>query len=163
MEKSTHTLAVKSQNWIIEATLKLMKKKMFDEITVSEICQEAQVHRRTFYRNFKDKNDVIEFYISILQNEYEQNLQKVECRNIKSMAKAQFEFWEKHMDFLKALQSNNYLVGILLRVTNEFIPALYQEFHASLPENFEYKVSFISGGFCNILLHWISLVRALSL
>lgn len=156
MDRSTHTLAVKSQNWIIKATLKLMQQKPYNEITVSEICKLAQLDRRTFYRNFKDKDDVIEYYISCLQEEYLTTLQSVEIRTIKSMAKAQFEFWKKHLDFLNILQSNGFLVGILLKVTNDFIPQIYKKFHFTMPPNFDYKVTFISGGFCNILFNWIS-------
>ena len=48
---------------------KLVIKKDFDRITVGEICEHAQVSRKTFYTYFKDKNDIIEqiFLQSITQ------------------------------------------------------------------------------------------------
>lgn len=39
---------------------KLVIMKDFDRITVAEICEYANVSRKTFYTYFKDKNDIIE-------------------------------------------------------------------------------------------------------
>lgn len=156
MERSTHTLAVKSQRWIIEAALKLMEQRPYRDITVSQICQCAQVDRRTFYRNFRDKDDVLEYCVACLQEEYAAHLRAVEGRTIRSMARAQFEFWQGHLAVLRVLQANGFLTGILLKAADEFIPALYQSFHTDLPPNFEYKAAFVSGGFCNMLLRWIA-------
>lgn len=156
MVRSTHTLAIKSQKWILESLLDLMNRKSYDEITVTEICKNAQLDRRTFYRNFKDKDDVMEFYIATLQSEFLATLKYVKVRAIHSMAKAQFDFWKEHLEFLLALHKNNILMSLILKVTNEFIPTIYTEFHEQIPSNFQYKSAFIIGGFCNILFHWLS-------
>ena len=54
---------------IIVEFRKLVIRKDFDRITVGEICEHAQVSRKTFYTYFKDKNDIIEqiFLHSITQ------------------------------------------------------------------------------------------------
>ena len=39
---------------------KLVLKKNFEKLTVAEICEQANVSRKTFYTYFKDKNDIIE-------------------------------------------------------------------------------------------------------
>lgn len=41
---------------------KLLYKKPLDEITVTEIILEAGLSRKTFYRNFTDKYDLVEKY-----------------------------------------------------------------------------------------------------
>lgn len=41
---------------------KLLYKKPLDEITVTEIISEAGLSRKTFYRNFTDKYDLVEKY-----------------------------------------------------------------------------------------------------
>ena len=38
----------------------LVMKKNFEKLTVAEICEHANVSRKTFYTYFKDKNDIIE-------------------------------------------------------------------------------------------------------
>ena len=54
--KNTNEVVIES---IIQATIDLMKKKCFDEISITDIVQHAGVSRNSFYRNFKDKDDII--------------------------------------------------------------------------------------------------------
>ncbi len=49
---------------IIDAFRKLMDEQAFDEITVSAIIKAAGVSRATFYRNFRDKYDVMNLIFS---------------------------------------------------------------------------------------------------
>jgi AcrR family transcriptional regulator len=42
-----------------EALLTLIKQKGFETITVQEICDEALVHRTTFYKHYEDKYDLL--------------------------------------------------------------------------------------------------------
>ena len=51
----------KTFSQLLEAFLVLMSEKSFDELSVSEICDKAQVHRATFYKHFKDKNEFLTF------------------------------------------------------------------------------------------------------
>jgi len=51
--KQKNKTAVRSQNMIADALFSLMKRKPFHQITVTEICAEAAVGRKTFYRNFE--------------------------------------------------------------------------------------------------------------
>lgn len=44
---------------ITTAIVKLMKVKEYSKITVTDICEKAGVSRAGFYRNFKDKEDVM--------------------------------------------------------------------------------------------------------
>jgi hypothetical protein len=56
-------------SWILEAILLLMDEKPYDKITVSDIVVKAGIARQTFYRNFKDKDEVIVKYFSNIFNE----------------------------------------------------------------------------------------------
>ena len=55
-------------SWIYEALLLLMDEKPYDKITVSDIIEKAGIARQTFYRNFKDKNEVIVQYFTNIFN-----------------------------------------------------------------------------------------------
>lgn len=61
---------VNTTKMITQATLSLMRKYPFGEITVTMICQEADVSRQTFYRKFKDKTEVIESYFTELSLDF---------------------------------------------------------------------------------------------
>jgi len=44
----------------------IMKRKDFNEISITEITQKAGVSRMAFYRNYKSKEDIIINYIDAL-------------------------------------------------------------------------------------------------
>jgi hypothetical protein len=55
-------------SWILEAVMLLMDEKSYDKITVSDIVEKAGIARQTFYRNFKDKDEVIVRYFANIFN-----------------------------------------------------------------------------------------------
>ncbi|MBQ9491032.1 MAG: TetR/AcrR family transcriptional regulator [Lachnospiraceae bacterium] len=56
----------KAQNAFINALLQLMKEKAFDQISISELSENAQYDRRTFYRYFQSKSDILYLYCASL-------------------------------------------------------------------------------------------------
>ena len=59
MERSMNPSSRRSRRWITKALLELMMDKPYQKISITEIAEEADVVRRTFYRNFESKEDVI--------------------------------------------------------------------------------------------------------
>lgn len=53
---------MRAREKIALAMERLLEQKELDSITVSEIIAEAQVARKTFYRNFCDKYDLMNWY-----------------------------------------------------------------------------------------------------
>ena len=53
-----------TRHYIVQALFKLMSEYEFEKISVSDIALKAGVGRATFYRYFKRKEDVIEFYFT---------------------------------------------------------------------------------------------------
>lgn len=56
---TTNKQVLRSREWITNALMKLMEHKPYTSITVSDIADEADVARITFYRNFDTKEDII--------------------------------------------------------------------------------------------------------
>jgi len=63
------------KNAIADATKDLMRKKTIDRISVNEICDKITLNRRTFYRYFRDKYEVVEW---IHYNDFLLNLERYE-------------------------------------------------------------------------------------
>lgn len=59
MKKSNNPSVIKSQQWLYDSLITLMKEKSFDSITIGEITKNADLDRTTFYRNFRSKEDIL--------------------------------------------------------------------------------------------------------
>ena len=70
MNTTTNPSAVRSRNEITKALLKLMGKYPYSEITVTQIVMETNLVRKTFYRNFTSKDDVLDAIINSAIIEY---------------------------------------------------------------------------------------------
>lgn len=92
MLNSNNPTAKKSQKWIMDALINLMDKMKYDKITVTAICYEASLDRRTFYRNFHSKHDVLEQYILCLKKEYLEYLNICNPKNEYSLTKIFLSF-----------------------------------------------------------------------
>lgn len=55
-EHSAHRLAV---DCIYTALVELMQRRPYDEITITDITKRAGVSRMAYYRNFRDKDDIL--------------------------------------------------------------------------------------------------------
>jgi AcrR family transcriptional regulator len=158
MTKKTNPLIIKSQKWLIDALLSLMKQKAFSQITIREIAEKAELDRRTFYRHFSSKEDILNQYIDNLYKEYFSNLSKASELTVYSISEIYFEFWENHLDFLLII-IQNHLQSFLLSKYNEYLPQIYNSLEPGIPlsinsVHFQYALVFKSGGFWSILLEW---------
>src|SRR5579884_3835195 len=49
----------RTQRLLWEALIALMDERDFEEISVTDICDRAMVHRTTFYKHYEDKYDLL--------------------------------------------------------------------------------------------------------
>ena len=66
MNNTNGLIAERSKEAIALALLKVMKIYDYKEITVTQITQEAGVSRKTFYRHFSDKDEVLKHLFNSL-------------------------------------------------------------------------------------------------
>ncbi len=60
----------KTHKFLYAALFDLMAQKPFNEISVTDICQKAMVHRTTFYNHFEDKYHLLRCAIESMQEEF---------------------------------------------------------------------------------------------
>lgn len=164
-------IAEQSRQWLMEALIKLMDEKSFKDITVVEISLKADLARRTFYRNFKTKEEVLEEYCNKLCNEYICFIGRFAGGSdtdlsIETVVLIFFSFWEKHLDFLRVLSKNS-LMYYILEKFNAWLPQLYQIYKGDRHEyenDIERTVAllFSAGGFWNVLVGWLNSNQAVS-
>ena len=66
MNPTQNPIALRSKKIIAEVLLRLMTQYPYAEITVKHILLEAGISRKTFYRNFSSKDDVLDAYIEAI-------------------------------------------------------------------------------------------------
>lgn len=89
-----------SKEYIADALISLMKKKDYSSITNKDITDRAGLSHITIYRNFKNKNEIISYYLSSL-------FKKLEWNDNNDIAYNIFSFFQKHKDFIDLLYKAN--------------------------------------------------------
>ena len=158
MNKSENPSAVRSRKEIMQALLALMRIHPSSEVTVKQIILEAKLARKTFYRNYESKDDVL---ISMIKDTLHSYYDIVNT-GVSDVLPTVFSFAEKNRETLLLLDKNN-MLHIVLQCMNEYGPLLRREFVSpSNPFNklFEgldsdYLMAFNIGAFWNVIAMWI--------
>ena len=158
MNNSDNPSAIRSRNEITQALLTLMKSTPYNEISVKQIILEAGLARKTFYRNYESKDDVL---ISLIKKTLH-NYYNIVNSGLSDVLTTVFSFAEKNKDILLLLDRNN-MLHLVLQCMNEYGPLLRREFVSdSNPFNklfdgldSSYLMAFNIGAFWNVISMWI--------
>ena len=157
---SKNRIVLRSLNQLTNALLILMKNHSIHEITITQICQEAKVARKTFYRNCTCKDDLVYFMMLraitplikvFLGDRLDNHASIVRC----------FEYWYDKRAFLTLIAQQG-LFPLFLKI---FIESCRKDIgHEELADlinendNIEktaiYRYAFIIGGLGNMLEVW---------
>lgn len=149
--RNKNKTAIRSQHMIVDALFSLMKRKPFQQITVTEICEEAAIGRKTFYRNFELREDVIDFQLDLMCNDYRQELTLLP---LEQRLYYHFAFVQKNADYFIALYQNG-----LTQLASEKFSVLLPDAMPVWSENpveQEYRSKYIIAGIEAIQRVWIS-------
>ena len=96
-----------SKEWIASAFFTLLKNKDYTAVTVSEIAKKADLSRRTFYRLFDCKQDIIEYMFEEILPDYICAVKELPAKKREYLAIAVVEFVNKHLEFFRCLKRNH--------------------------------------------------------
>ena len=158
MNQSQNPSSIRSRKEITDALLKLMHEHPYQDISVKQIILETNLARRTFYRNYESKDDVLDSVITDKITEYAEEL----TASPKSPLDVIFRFCEKNKDFLMLLHKNSLLYLLLIKL-NIMIPKLNQitdrsdSVFAQIVGDLEpdYLVAFNVGAIWNVIFKWV--------
>lgn len=157
--KKPNPIAEQSKQWLAQSLFQLLEKQTYPEITILRISENAQLARRTFYRNFCSKEDVVIYSCTQLCEEYIRYLDQDIDYSIQHIINAYFTYWQEHIDYLTVL-TNNKLLCHLIDVSNKYWPQIYERFRKHWKDDcsdkeLEYCLLFNMGGLWNILIKWL--------
>lgn len=156
MYKTCHTEESSQRQRVLEqGLLKALEKQPYEKITLTELCRELQIPRKTFYRYFPAKDDCLLALIdhtladcngaALMDWEGDRALKQIHLRRF-------FAYWRAQESFLDALRSNGFR-ALLLDRTTAIVDAMKENDPpaAFAQEQVEY---FIAHGLMATVLRW---------
>ena len=159
MYSTQNPIAKQSQQWLVTALLDLMNDKNYTSISIKEISKKADLDRSTFYRNFNSKEELLNYHLDSLMQEYIDELQQLKDFDMKNVCKVFFKFCNKNVNFIISLRKNG-LSNLLLEAFNVRLPIIHKLFRNKFPYkvsevNLEFVLAFNAGGMWNLLMKLI--------
>ncbi len=134
---------------IAKALIHLMEEEEIDRISICAVIEEAQVSRNSFYRHFKDKDDILRYYI---MSETEEWLEK---ENVNFLTKESLQTYI--VQLLSHLYQYRDVVSLLLRDQKLYLleEEFDRRFEKVLSSTYDtWHIAFLSGGFYKLFCHW---------
>ncbi len=159
MNRTNGKIAEQSKEKIVNALLIIMKQYDFREITVTQISQEAGLSRKTFYRLFASKEEVLDFLAEGLYKECLAKIKPMQIHHYWEFVQCYFDFWEERKDLILLFKRNN-LLYFLFEGSYKYSFQIFElirskevahTFSLSLP----YMLAYSVGGMHSMLLKWV--------
>lgn len=144
-----------SKDAFIEALFSLLKYESLNEITIKQLALESGYSKRTYYRYFKSKSDILDkMFLKCLRN-YNKHLLKVSI-NPEEIPTIFINFIWPNRERFKILANNDLLIPMLTKHIPIIIKTLLR---IKVPwrqekinkDNYKYILTYSIGGFCVLL------------
>lgn len=155
----------KTHQALITSFSDLLQTKSFEQITVQDLCANANVRRPTFYRHFNDKYDLLNHVVGTLIDHF----RKLYLPDINPDNPRQF--FEKLMrDVLTFIHDNKDIVRsvITLNFYGEVYTIFYEQIYKAVQKQIEFDRQsgqfyvdvtiygeFLTGGILSVITNWI--------
>lgn len=141
------------QRWIENGLLELMQKDVYEKITVTELCCHLSLSRRSFYRYFRDLDDVLE---SLMEHTFQDLAMPNRVLDLEEVRK-NLEFWIERRDLLDALRRSR-LIDKLYEYTMRYTDPVTIDLYLSeedLAMDIRREITlFVISGFISLVIAW---------
>ena len=163
---STNKQVIYSLDSLSDSLYDLLRKKSFNDISITELCQNCNITRKTFYRNCDDLYDLIDYSID---HHMTSALESVSWYHspTQEIVSSFFKYWEDKKDLLSLLYAKGLFPHFktrLIKIVSNYMA--YQRMTAPSVKGDEalreYYDSFLFGGLLQMMEAWIVHNYALS-
>ena len=138
-----------------QALLQMLLENYYDEVTVSELCRRANLSRKTFYRLFEKKQDVLYSLIdrTLMECDYYIPDESVGPGELHRF----FAYWRHQKDLLDALlkhQNSSLLTDRVIRFSMREEGSLVRTFGSEGTKGSYESIVFYISGIFSLLLVW---------
>ena len=157
MRITRHPSALQPQKWIFAAFTDVLASIPYGEISVSMLCRRAGIDRRTFYRYFDNKEDVLRAYLDTTYNEYADEIRAMDSTDKTAYVERFFSFWnEEHIGIINALRRDG-LLHLAFASDNRYFMEVEDILDEKLGRTADrYARLFCAGGLISVLLAWVA-------
>lgn len=160
LKHSGNRQAIHSLDALSKALFDLMQDDSFEKITITQICQTAQISRRTFYRHCSRKLDLIDY---LIQKQIRELLESVDftCADPVVLYHNFFRYWQNRSVLLTLLYRSHlfphfsqvFTKCCLLWMEDRLMRDMLKD-HSNQDSLRLFYNSFLIGGLCNVLELW---------
>lgn len=148
--------ASRRQRQMEQGLLKLMLKRRFEDISVSDLCEFLQIPRKTFYRYFSSKDGALYALLDHTMMDFQFSDQHGLSGSAPGELNRYFAFWYEHRDLLDALTKSS-LSGILVERATSFAlkERMMPQYMLSWDTNYQgIAMSFAICGLMSMVIQW---------
>lgn len=140
------------------ALINLIEIKPLEKITVKEITEKAGLTRQTFYRNFLDKYDLVNWYFEILCMQSFKEM-GVSCTLKEGLIK-KFEFIKSQKNFFTEAflhDTNNYLIDYDYNCIYNFYLNIIKKKTTEFNEDLDFLLKMYCKGSIDMTIEWVKM------
>ena len=141
---------------IFTALMQLMNVKHFSEISVTDITKRAGVSRMAYYRNYKDKQEILTSHLDSLFDTYWNQIHLMNQSDFQ-LACLYFGYLRENKLYIKNLIDHG-LSQLILDRHDLYLSLIFKELYQNTnldDVSQKYTISFFSGGLFKLLLDWV--------
>lgn len=156
----------KTRKLLVEALAQLLEEKSFQELSVTDICRRAMVHRTTFYSHFNDKQELLHYLLEGMEQEcaatcLPQDPDRSPREYLLTAARNVFQFFAQHRALYRACLNSG--AGSLAHTLEDCaageLCSLLSEprFRAATPQvDPQVAAHFYTGAMLSLIRWWLS-------
>ena len=149
-----------------DAFMDLLSQKTFDEITVNELCDVADIRRATFYKHYSDKYDFLAAYMCILRDQFDQQIWRPTEKGItaeyySSYSRQLIYFISENAAAIDNICNSILFSSVLSIITEQNLKDTTERLRVSVAEGMQLNApvdvvaSMITGGVVGAVYQWL--------
>lgn len=159
MNTTNGRIAEQSKKKIANALLVVLQQYDYKEITITQLTQEAKLSRKTFYRLFTYKEDVLSYLFENLYIECFEQIKSQHTQCYWDIVQCYFDFWEERKTLLLLFKQSN-LLPVLFDGAYKYSFSIFEHIRSKdvaeqLSDQLPYLLAYSIGGMHSMLLKWV--------
>lgn len=158
MYKGNNPSALRSRAEIVQAFLELMHTTTFEKLQVKQLMDATGLTRQTFYQIFKNKEEILEYYLDTLFAEFVSHAEKRDITSLCDAAEFFFAFFSEYREPLGVIIRNGKSC-VVQRKCREYLYNSHYIHYAlkgtETPEQVDYATTFLVSGMVAMLEQWL--------